>query len=117
MISMLIGKYKVFVCLCVFALDHSRPYTYASTYRSVFVCAYGCVELCVCVIMSSRRRIGVYLHTYMFRHTFGSMRVCVLLEALAPVGLSGVQISVFLFLHTFRQRLCYFYLLKTHKMA
>lgn len=77
MISMLIGKYKVFVCLCVFALDHSRPYTYASTYRSIFVCAYGCVELCVCVIMSSRRRIGVYLHTYMFRHTFGSVRVCV----------------------------------------
>lgn len=43
MISMLIGKYKVFVCVSVFALDHSGPYTYASTYKSGFVCAFGCV--------------------------------------------------------------------------
>lgn len=40
------------------------------------------------------------------------MCVCVF-GSLAPVSLCGAQIPVFLLLHIFRQRLCYFYLLKT----
>ncbi len=54
-------------------------------------------SVCICI----RTCFGIHL----------GERVCVF-GPLAPVGLCGVQISVFLFLHTFRQSLCYFYLLE-----
>jgi len=69
MISMLIGKYKVFVCLCVFALDHYGPYTYASTYRSVFV-----FELCVCALDCEFTSVCICIRTCFGIH---KVRECV----------------------------------------